>query len=169
MFLYWALDTLSSAVGVSSNVRGLISLDVACSYRHALPDGATPNPTQIDAKRSTGVAPKRCNGRLTPIKGSIFTGRFKFTKRALAALPPPPNGRVYHQDEGQDNLSLCVTASGKKTFYRVGRIDGAPVRIKIGRFPDLSVEQARTRAREIAGDIAPPAEEEGRPHAAGRV
>jgi len=48
-----------------------------------------------------------------------------------------------------------VTATGQKTFYRVGRINGSPpVRIRIGEFPDLSVEQARKACQKLAGQIA---------------
>ncbi len=80
--------------------------------------------------------------------------RFPFTKSRLEALDIPPTGRVYVHDAGQDNLTLCVTAGGSKTFYRAGRVNGRPVRILIGKFPDLSVEQARKLVRKMAGAIA---------------
>ncbi|NQT16386.1 MAG: DUF4102 domain-containing protein, partial [Planctomycetes bacterium] len=75
------------------------------------------------------------------------------TKRAIQALKPPEKGRVYHHDSKQTNLSLCITSKDARTWYRTGRIDGQPVRIKIGRWPDVSTEQARSRAKEIAGDL----------------
>jgi len=80
--------------------------------------------------------------------------RISFTKRALEALPVPASGRVYYHDRGQASLAICLTAAGTRTFYRVGRVDGRPERIKLGRFPDLSVESARKRVREMSGDIA---------------
>jgi integrase len=80
--------------------------------------------------------------------------RFSFTKSRLAALEPPAQGRVYHYDLGMDNLALCVTSAGSKVFYRIGRINGAPVRMKIGPFGALSVEQARTACKKLTGQIA---------------
>ncbi len=81
--------------------------------------------------------------------------KINFTKRVIEALEPPADGRAYHYDAGQANLALCVTAAtGAKTFYRIGRVSGRPVRMKLGAFPDLSVENARTQARAANGDIA---------------
>ncbi|MFH1919168.1 MAG: site-specific integrase [Planctomycetota bacterium] len=77
-----------------------------------------------------------------------------FTKRAIEALEPPDEGRVYHYDAKQENLAVCVAAGGSRIFYRCGRVDGRPARIKLGRFPDMSVEQARKAARGVAGDAA---------------
>lgn len=80
--------------------------------------------------------------------------KIRFTKRAIEALEPPAKGANYVSDSGQDNLVLCITAGGVKTFYRYGRVDGRPERIKLGRFPDLTVENARKRVREMNGDLA---------------
>ena len=80
--------------------------------------------------------------------------RISFTKRVLESLPSPTSGRVYYHDKGQASLAICLTANGTRTFYRVGRVDGRPERIKLGRFPDLTVENARRRVREMNGDLA---------------
>ena len=77
-----------------------------------------------------------------------------FTKTALERLKPPESGRVYWYDFKQENLAVCVSAAGSKTFYRTGRVDGKAQRLKLGKFPDMSVEQARKAARGIAGDVA---------------
>lgn len=82
------------------------------------------------------------------------SNKFAFTKRRLEAIDPPSSGRIYVHDAGQDNLSLCITANGSTTFYRTGRVEGRPVRIRIGKFPDLSVEQARKLCQKMAGEIA---------------
>lgn len=80
--------------------------------------------------------------------------KIRFTKRALEALPRCTGGRIYYHDEVQDNLALCVTATGSKVFYRVGRIDRRPVRVRLGAFPDLSIEQARQAVRRMNGAVA---------------
>jgi len=80
--------------------------------------------------------------------------KLRFTKRAIEALAPPDQGRDYYYDLGQDNLAICVMHSGTRTFYRVGRISGRPVRLRIGRYPDLTIEKARNAVRKMNGEIA---------------
>jgi integrase len=82
------------------------------------------------------------------------SSKIVFTKKKLLDLPPPGSGRVYFYDAGCDNLALCITASGNKTFYRTGRIGGRMVRMKIGRFPTFSVDNARAACQVINGDVA---------------
>lgn len=82
------------------------------------------------------------------------TYRVRFTVKTLNRLPQPDSGRKYFYDSGQPNLALCITAAGAKTFYRCGRIGGRFVRLRLGPFPDLSIDQARTLARQATGDIA---------------
>lgn len=88
--------------------------------------------------------------------GEKFTRKNEvaFTKRALEALRPPKTGRTYYYDSKQENLALCVSAAGSKTFYRTGRVNGRAQRLKLGKFPDMSVEQARKAAHVVAGDMA---------------
>ncbi len=69
--------------------------------------------------------------------------KFGFTKRRLAALTPPTDGkRAYYLDE-TEGLTLCVTPSGTKTFYLVRWFQGRAVRVPLGKFPAMSVEDAR--------------------------
>lgn len=82
------------------------------------------------------------------------TKRVAFSKTRLAQLAPPATGRVYWFDEGTPGLALCVTQAGSKTYYVVRWVDGKPERIRLGKFPDVSVEQARTIAKAIVGKIA---------------
>ncbi|MBW3599076.1 MAG: site-specific integrase [Planctomycetes bacterium] len=80
--------------------------------------------------------------------------RLRFTKAALEKLPAPGEGRVYHYDETTPGLALCITANGVRTFYVVRRIKGRPKRIRIGRFPEVTIEQARKKAAKHSGAIA---------------
>src|SRR5688572_13344697 len=79
--------------------------------------------------------------------------RINFTKKALEALAVP---------EGKDRLvvydvkvpALSLVVRGNKTFYIYRRIDGRPQRIRLGEFPELTVDQARTAAEATVGEIA---------------
>jgi hypothetical protein len=82
------------------------------------------------------------------------TKRFVFNKTKLAAVPPPAKGRIYVHDRTVPGLCMCVTQPGSMTFYVYKWLNGAPQRIRLGKFPDTTVEQARNRARAIVGNIA---------------
>ncbi len=83
------------------------------------------------------------------------TLRVAFTKKRLEALGAPDSGRVYWHDERCAGLTLCVTDSGRKTFYYYRWAQGRPQRKKLGRFPaELTVEQARDLAKTWAGKFA---------------
>ena len=71
--------------------------------------------------------------------------KIKFTQRALEAIKPPAQGRVSVGDTETPNLSLTVTATGAKSYYRYGRARGKPTRMMMGSFPDMSVSQSRDR------------------------
>jgi integrase len=73
----------------------------------------------------------------------------KLTNKIIAALPVPAKGRKYHRDDGATGLAVCITANGSRVFYRLGRISGKSVFVKIGSFPGITVEQSRILCREI--------------------
>lgn len=78
-----------------------------------------------------------------------------FTKAALQSLPLPASGRVTYHDMKTPGLQLRATATGVKTFSVFRRVKGgSPVRITIGRFPDVSIEQARQQALLHASELA---------------
>ncbi len=92
--------------------------------------------------------------------------KLKLTDRAIAALAIPAAGRVYHQDAKLPGLSLCITANGCRTFYRVGRVIGKPTFIRLGAYPGLTVTGARRACQVLNGRIAAgenPAEERRKP------
>lgn len=80
--------------------------------------------------------------------------KINFTKQTVAALPVPPTGRTYFYDSKQAALACSVTAAGSRVFYCIRRIDGQPVRDRIGPFPEVTVEQARTATAKKLGAIA---------------
>jgi len=73
-----------------------------------------------------------------------------FTKAALEQLAGPEGStRRYIHDVKESGLLLQITGSGRKSFQLYKKHQGRPVRVTIGTFPDLTVEQARKKAREI--------------------
>jgi len=80
--------------------------------------------------------------------------RLNFTKANLLGVALPESGRSYFNDTRLNGLQLQVTAKGAKTFYVYRKINGTPKRIKLGRFPDMTVEQARRRGQAVLGEIA---------------
>lgn len=81
--------------------------------------------------------------------------RLNFTKTALLKTPNAKKGsKDSYYDEREQGLMLAVTAAGTKTFYLYKRIDGKPERLLLGRFPDISIENARKLAAQAKGEIA---------------
>ncbi|MDC9613166.1 site-specific integrase [Xenorhabdus khoisanae] len=80
---------------------------------------------------------------------------FKFTKTAIEALPIPESGKQSeYRDSVINGLRLRVGASGSKSFCVVRKRDGKFYRSTLGRFPDLTVELARTQALEVLREVA---------------
>ncbi|CAK0763722.1 Integrase family protein [Gammaproteobacteria bacterium] len=82
--------------------------------------------------------------------------RFSFTKTAIESLPVPPSGEraIYHDThKNAVGLQLRVTATAK-TFFMQKRVNGTPERVTLGRFPDMTIEQARKKAAEVNATIA---------------
>lgn len=82
--------------------------------------------------------------------------RFNFTRAAINALPIPESGKrdTYH-DTSALGLQLRITSTGVKTFSVYRRIKrGEPERITLGRYPGMTVEQARREASRISLDIS---------------
>ena len=78
-----------------------------------------------------------------------------FTHRALRALPIPAKGkRGVYFDSQVKNLNVIVTDTGSKYFYVRKVIDGQSRRVRLGAFPDLSVENARDKAMAVKTAIA---------------
>lgn len=78
---------------------------------------------------------------------------FNFTKVAIDSIKTPTKPISYH-DTKEKGLVIMVLPSDIKTFYLYKKIEGKPARIKIGRYPDLSIENARKEAQKMKSDIA---------------
>ena len=82
--------------------------------------------------------------------------KVNFTKAVIEAVKAPPEGqRLVLIDTKEAGLQCRVTHSGVKTFSVFRRVKGGqPERITLGKFDDMSVEQARTEASKINAAIA---------------
>jgi integrase len=81
--------------------------------------------------------------------------RFKLTKTALATLRLPESGkRMTVYDTETPKLAARITASGTKTFYVVKRSGASMAWVRLGVFPDMTVEKARIEAALILGEFA---------------
>lgn len=76
----------------------------------------------------------------------------KFTKRAIEALTFSGDA-VYIADTETKGLMVRVGKTSK-VFYLRRKVDGKTERIKVGPYPDTTVEQARRRAAELNAEIA---------------
>lgn len=83
-----------------------------------------------------------------------MTNRLAFNKGVVAALPCPDRGRATYYDDKVQKLALRVTAAGTRTFYVVKRADDGMAWVKLGTFPDMTVEQARKEAERKLGEFA---------------
>ncbi len=82
--------------------------------------------------------------------------RFSFSKERIAALDSPaPGARAVYHDAKTPGLQIRITPSGVKTFSVYRRLKGAGrERVTLGRFPEMTVEQARNAAARVNGAIA---------------
>ncbi|GJM17081.1 MAG: integrase [Thermodesulfobacteriota bacterium] len=85
-----------------------------------------------------------------------MTNKINFTKATIDVLPmPEPGKRDTYHDTKTSGLQLRITSTGVKTFSVYRRIKrGDPERITLGRYPDMTIEQARREAKRITLDIA---------------
>ncbi len=82
------------------------------------------------------------------------TSRFSFTAARLHSLHTPANGRACHHDTKVAGLCLYVTVAGSKTFYWYRWVNGRPQRLRLGKFPEVSIDAARKAAAKLAGEVA---------------
>jgi integrase len=79
--------------------------------------------------------------------------KVRLTKSIVDRTPLPTSGQLFLRDSDLLGFALRLTP-GSKAFILEKRIDGINKRITIGRYPDLTVEQARKEAHIQLGKIA---------------
>ncbi len=78
----------------------------------------------------------------------------KITKLRVDRFDCPPSGQRFLRDAELKGFALRATAGGAKTFIIEKRIEGKNRRITLGRYGELTVEQARKQAQKLLGQIA---------------
>jgi integrase len=82
--------------------------------------------------------------------------RVVLTDRFLRSLKPAPTGqRTVHWDATRPSFGVRITDRGVISFFVMRRMPGRPqpVRISLGRYPDISLAQARALATAAIGDL----------------
>lgn len=75
--------------------------------------------------------------------------KFNFTKDKLDNLPVPSD-RAAYQDAKTAGLVIRVTKNGTKTFSFFRRVKGGdPIRVTLGKYPLISIENARLEASKL--------------------
>jgi integrase len=83
--------------------------------------------------------------------------KFNFIKTKLDGLAFDPNvgkSKNYYADEKINGLVLELTPKNLKTFQVYKKINGKPVRVKLGRYPDMTIDQARRIAQGKLSEMA---------------
>ncbi|WP_018989147.1 tyrosine-type recombinase/integrase [Aromatoleum toluclasticum] len=79
----------------------------------------------------------------------------RFTKTALLGVVAPAAGkRLTIYDTEVPKLALRMTHAGARTFYVVKRAGQSVAWVKLGTFPDMTVERARAEAQKVLGEFA---------------
>ena len=79
-----------------------------------------------------------------------MANKISFTKKLLDNLPIPDK-RIEYKDAKTDYLRIRVTPSDVKSFIVLKRVDGKLIRSTQGRYPGMTIEQARNEAAKIRG------------------
>lgn len=82
------------------------------------------------------------------------SNKLKFNKTAIEAIAPPVAGRSTYYDTITTKLACRVSITGSKTFYVVKRTAEGMAWVKLGAFPEMTVEQARKMADNQIGELA---------------
>jgi integrase len=78
----------------------------------------------------------------------------KLTKSTIDRLPIPTDKPTFYRDDEIRGFGVKVFPSGVKSLFLEKRINRRVKRITIGRYGEITPEQARKQALKLAGDIA---------------
>lgn len=79
--------------------------------------------------------------------------RINFTKTVIDNLMPKQK-RYKIYDVTVPRLAILVTEKGTKSFVVIKRTASEPIKVTIGHYPDVTIQQARTQAISILKEIA---------------
>lgn len=80
----------------------------------------------------------------------MSTQKINFTKNTLDNLPNAnTNSRDVYKDISCSQLELRVTTTGVKTFSVLNFLNGKLIRTTLGKYPNMTIQQARQQAVEV--------------------
>lgn len=79
--------------------------------------------------------------------------RTSLTAASAERLRPPSNGQIEHYDRRLPGFGLRISYKGSKSWFLMTRLDGRLVRVTLGKYPAVSLADARDLARN-AGRLA---------------
>jgi integrase len=88
------------------------------------------------------------------LQGSRTPMKINITSSFAHAVKPPAIGQIDYPDEKTSGFGLRVSMGGTKTWIVRYRKNGYRHRYVIGRFPQVSVADARQTARRYLGEVA---------------
>jgi integrase len=84
-----------------------------------------------------------------------MSNKINFTKASIETISLPEAGkRDDYWDTKTTGLALRVSSTGIKTFCVLRKVDGKLERVTLGKFPAMTIEQARKSATEVNATIA---------------
>lgn len=72
--------------------------------------------------------------------------KMRLTDPAIRRLPAPASGQVDHFDTVLPSFGVRTSASGRKSFFVMQRVNGKLRRFTLGRYPAMTLANARERA-----------------------
>lgn len=86
------------------------------------------------------------------MKGS--NKHLNFTKKSIDGLSfPPKDKRYYFYDTKVQGLELMVTHQGTKSFKVYRKLGATPIRVSLGKYPQMTVEEARKKAQQVIAEM----------------
>ena len=79
--------------------------------------------------------------------------KIKMTDQSLARLKPA-DSRIDVTDALVTNLMMSIHPKGKKIWSVRYRADGKRVKMKLGEYPDLTLGDARRRAKDVLHSVS---------------
>jgi integrase len=92
--------------------------------------------------------------------------KMRLTQKGLEGLKPPASGQAdYYDTGGPPGFLIRVSQGGTKTFQQLYRVNGVMKRWTVGRFPALSLAEARDKAKKRDANETDPVGEKKRAQA----
>lgn len=77
----------------------------------------------------------------------------RLTKKVIDGIAVPASGQAFYRDSEIRGFAVRITPTGRKVFIVERKINGKGRRMKIGTYPEITVDQARRKANEIISKI----------------